>query len=353
MDNQDFKNPEIPNVDDGDLLEMGVPFDAAQTKKEFSFIGAGIALYFVISIVAFSLFYLLASSFGGEWWQSTVATTVFSNVAYYICAFPVLYLIFTHVKQSQWKKTGISFGGWLIFLAVALGLMYIGGYLGNGVMGIFSALFGKNYANGLNSLAEGGSIWVVALVTVVIAPLGEEFIYRKLIIDRTAKYGCLLSVILSSTVFALAHGNFYQLFYAFMVGLVLGYLYYRTGNFLLNFALHAFLNLWGGVIPMLLQDKLLEMVDQAEKLAESSGDNGLAFLAEYGGIFSVAMAVVVIQFASIAAAIVLPIVLRKRITYPSAEISIPRGKVATTVILNIGMLAMLAVYAFNLIMSLI
>ena len=252
MDNQDFKNPEIPNVDDGDLLEMGVPFDAAQTKKEFSFIGAGIALYFVISIVAFSLFYLLASSFGGEWWRSTVATTVFSNVAYYICAFPVLNLIFTHVKQSQWKKTGISFGGWLIFLAVALGLMYIGGYLGNGVMGIFSALFGKNYANGLNSLAEGGNFWIVALVTVVIAPLGEEFVYRKLIIDRTAKYGCLLSVILSSTVFALAHGNFYQLFYAFMVGLVLGYLYYRTGNFLLNFVLHAFLNLWGGVIPMLL-----------------------------------------------------------------------------------------------------
>ena len=340
MDNQNFKASDTPDVDC--VPDMGVPFDAAQTKKEFSFIGAGIALYYVISVVAFSLLCLLAAQVGGDWWESDVAKTVLSNLAYYICAFPVLYLVFARVERSQWKKVGVSFGGWLIFLAVALGLMYIGGYVGNGMMGIFSALFGKNYTNGLNSLADG-NMWVTALITVVIAPLGEEFIYRKLIIDRTAKYGCFLSVMLSATVFALAHGNFYQLFYAFLVGLVLGYLYYRTGNLWVNFALHAFLNFWGGVIPMLLQGKLQEISEIAE----------IGQLLEYGGIVSVAMVMVVIQFASIAAAIVLPIVLRKRIVCPTAEISIPRGKVTTTVICNVGILAMLAVYVLNLIMSLI
>ena len=47
--------------------------------------------------------------------------------------------------------------------------------------------------------------------------------FRKLIIDRMSIYGDKLAIIVSSIAFGLFHGNFYQIFYATLIGFILGY----------------------------------------------------------------------------------------------------------------------------------
>ena len=75
-----------------------------------------------------------------------------------------------------------------------------------------------------------------------LAPIFEELIFRKLIIDRTRRFGELTSILLSSFLFGLVHCNVYQIFYAFALGLILGYVYMRTGNVILTIIMHVLIN---------------------------------------------------------------------------------------------------------------
>lgn len=66
---------------------------------------------------------------------------------------------------------------------------------------------------------------------VVMAPICEEILFRKILIDRIRLYGDKAAILVSSVVFGLSHGNFYQFFYAFGIGLVLAIFIFRRGSF--------------------------------------------------------------------------------------------------------------------------
>ncbi|MDL2236926.1 CPBP family intramembrane metalloprotease, partial [Christensenellaceae bacterium OttesenSCG-928-K19] len=82
----------------------------------------------------------------------------------------------------------------------------------------------------------------------ILAPIAEEFIFRKLLIDRLARYGQWVAVFTSALLFGLFHGNFSQFFYAFGAGLVFGYVYIKTGKVWYTMLLHGIIN----TIPFLL-----------------------------------------------------------------------------------------------------
>ena len=86
--------------------------------------------------------------------------------------------------------------------------------------------------------------------------MGEEFLFRKLLIDRTRRYGDLPSILLSGILFGLFHRNLFQLFYATAVGMVLAYVYTRTGKYWWCVAMHAAMNLVGTVVTPALMSVL-------------------------------------------------------------------------------------------------
>ena len=99
---------------------------------------------------------------------------------------------------------------------------------------------------------------------VILAPLLEELICRKLLIDRTVRYGEKLSVLMSGLIFGLLHQNLFQFFYAFALGSVFAYVYVRTGRIRYTIILHAIVNFLGAVVaPAVLS--VLNM-DALEKL---------------------------------------------------------------------------------------
>jgi membrane protease YdiL (CAAX protease family) len=93
----------------------------------------------------------------------------------------------------------------------------------------------------INTLISGDNILSIIRVS-VLAPIFEELIYRKLIIDRTRRYGELTAITYSALAFGLFHCNIYQLFYAFALGLIFGYVYVRTGNILMTIVMHMIVN---------------------------------------------------------------------------------------------------------------
>ena len=135
------------------------------------------------------------------------------------------------------ERHRLSFGEFVIIALMAFGLWGVGVYLGN-----FPEFFGYGITTGFEN-ADQRFMVIYTLFAVIGAPVIEELVFRKLFIDSTHKYGETVSVFVSALLFGLIHGNSAQFFLAFMLGLLFGTVYVRTGNVWLTIALHLMINL--------------------------------------------------------------------------------------------------------------
>lgn len=75
---------------------------------------------------------------------------------------------------------------------------------------------------GLETLLNSDSLFILLSVW-IIAPVGEELIFRGFLMRYLEKYGKLTAIVVTALLFGLFHGNLGQGLNAFAVGLVLGY----------------------------------------------------------------------------------------------------------------------------------
>ena len=318
--------------------------DPGVHRRFFSRIGLGLLVLAVatnvVAIFATQLLYLLAPDVTRQWWFSWVL----SIVPLYGIGLPLMWLTLRalpkaprnticSVRGRDVPMTRFHFGWWCVLAVIAFGYMYIGSLIGNGLMAIMSRLVGYDYQNALQGVISDSPLWATFLCTVVIAPLGEELLFRKLLIDRTRRYGDGVSILLSAVFFALFHGNLFQFFYAFALGLILGYLYTRTGKMRWNVGMHALINLIGGVYSQYLISKL-----DLEALQSGS----TAAILDQFAAHPVAMMLYLLQsmlvYAFILAAIVLTVCLFRKVQLGRGQITLPRGRRFLTVVVNAGMI---------------
>ena len=118
----------------------------------------------------------------------------------------------------------------------------------------------------LNSMV-GGPFWSSFLLTAIFAPVFEEWLCRGMVLRgllTRMKPGS--AIVVSALFFALIHMNPWQALNAFVIGLVMGVVYYRTGSLLLTMLIH-FINNGTAVvlaqIPSLSEDEfLVDMIDR-------------------------------------------------------------------------------------------
>lgn len=316
--------------------------EESKHKKHFSRIGFGYALFSVITLAVSLIIQALVLYLNRDFYYSTLFLNMLTPIALYVFALPVLLIVISGCDAKVPQKRRMGFGEWMLFLIASFGFMYIGSLIGNTVMEFLSRLVGYDYGNALESIIDEENLWVTAIFTVIVAPIGEEFVFRKLIIDRTQKYGPLVSIGLSGLMFGLMHGNFYQFFYCFALGIILGYMYYTTGKLYLTIAIHAAVNFIGSVVSSLLtpiSDALLA-VDPEDPTAM------LEIITEQPVAMLGFLVFTVFVYAAMACAVIFPLAFRKKLASRllPGEIFIPRRHVAQIVILNGGIIAMLIVY---------
>lgn len=83
---------------------------------------------------------------------------------------------------------------------------------------------------------------LVFISTAVVPALVEEFACRGIIMGLLLKYKQGFALIVSSVIFGIMHGNFEQIPFAFLVGLVLGLIRIKTGSLWVCVLVHAFNN---------------------------------------------------------------------------------------------------------------
>ena len=231
-----------------------------ETRKFFSMVGLAYATLtlarHLATLLCQYLLLFLAPSTLSTWWLPWVL----SILPLYTVGIGLMWLILRRVPVSPHNtdhalsltasvdKPKFHAGHWGVLLIIAFGCMTAGGLVGNTVMNALSAIMDYDYANALNKALVDTPTWASLIAVCVCAPLGEELLFRKFLIDRTRRYGDLPSILLSGLLFGLFHGNLFQFFYAAAVGMILAYVYTRTGRYLWCAAMHAIINLMGSIV---------------------------------------------------------------------------------------------------------
>lgn len=85
-------------------------------------------------------------------------------------------------------------------------------------------------------------VWGVVM-TVVAAPILEEMLFRGAFLETIrSRWGATIAIVVSAALFGLIHGIPQQVINAFLVGLVLGYIYVVTESLVAVIVLHAINN---------------------------------------------------------------------------------------------------------------
>ncbi len=86
----------------------------------------------------------------------------------------------------------------------------------------------------------GGPVWASILLVGIMAPVFEEWLCRgEVLRGLLRKVKPVWAIVISALFFAAIHGNPWQALNAFLIGCVLGYVYYKTGSLILTMIIHA------------------------------------------------------------------------------------------------------------------
>jgi len=98
----------------------------------------------------------------------------------------------------------------------------------------------------LKAFASLKSPWWFIFVGVIVAPLVEEIFFRGFLFQGfRSKYGWVISMLLSSAIFAAAHLDPVSLIPTFILGNVLAYMYHRSNSVWPGIILHFLVNALG------------------------------------------------------------------------------------------------------------
>lgn len=80
---------------------------------------------------------------------------------------------------------------------------------------------------------------ILFFISVAVLPaILEEALFRGVIMQHLRRYGDMFALVISSLLFALAHGNLVQIPYAFLLGLLIGYFVLYSGSLIPGIVMH-------------------------------------------------------------------------------------------------------------------
>lgn len=185
------------------------------------------------------------------------------------------------------------------------------------------------------------------IFVVILAPVFEELLFRKFLIDRIYGYGELPAILLSGLMFGLYHGNFQQFVYATTLGMIFAYVYLRTGRIGYTMILHALVNSIGSLVAGgLLRQTGIDFGEYFDSLLSGDLNGILKFSYDNSGAIVLLAAFEIFIFGLIIAGVVLWIItLAKRQIHLLHYIGeVPGGKRFTTAFLNWGIILYFIVY---------
>ncbi len=99
--------------------------------------------------------------------------------------------------------------------------------------------------------AKPVEITLVLILCVIFGPFVEELMFRGILLKMFgAAVGVIFSIVITSLLFAVSHGNLSQAWYTLILGLLLGVVRYKSTSLWSAIALHTAFNITGAIISL-------------------------------------------------------------------------------------------------------
>lgn len=217
------------------------------TIRKHGILSGGATLFFLLSSIALAIIlkvFNLTDRFVADEVFSECFDIVFSTFAIFVPFFIVMLKArryhpdHTFALEKPKNKQ-------LALLSIPLGLMFC--LIGDRVatyISVFFKLIGIELTSNSTSIPASGMAQILYFISVVIvAPIVEEFAMRAVVLQPLRKYGDKFAIVMTATVFALMHQNMVQGIFAFIAGIVFGYICVLTGSVWCSIAIHCLNNL--------------------------------------------------------------------------------------------------------------
>ena len=280
-------------------------------------------------------------------------------VCIYVIAFPIFLLTTLGMKGTIRYKSKISFKEFFGYFLVCQAFVTVGSIASNVVNSILG-IFRLSSTGSVDEIVTNSPVWLTILVVVIIGPVVEEFIFRKILMDKLGVYGDRLAIIVSSLCFGLIHGNVGQLFYAFIIGLLLGYVYSKTGRIIYPILLHVLVNFFGTVIPIITL-KIEEILMSNESFAalmeayENGGELTTAMIEACFDCLPLLFVMSALSFLTLGLSIAGVVVFAKNVkrVYVSdrCDVLIPKEKRAGIIFKNAGAILLIIAFLISFLLS--
>lgn len=325
----------IPDIVTGRLTEE-------DAKRYFSRFGWFAVAFTLINMTAQGALAFFVNRFFPDVYMHYLFWQILPLVSMYAIAFPLAYTVIRPLPTVLPIDDKWSFKEWIGGMCVCMTLMWAGNYVSNIFITFFTTLRGSAMENPIEESVSSMPLWATFLFICVLAPIFEEIFFRALLCRKLLMLGEVYAIVLPSAFFALSHGNFFQVFYAFVLGCFFSFVYVRTGKLRYTVAFHMIINFLGSfAISLILKYVDLNAMMNGEFVLDASNALGLIGLVWYE----------VITYGAMIAGIVIIIKKRNSLRLHAGILPPPEKKGATCVLLNAGVAAAIAVFAFSMLLS--
>lgn len=307
--------------------------------------------YVAFAIISFVIQYIISygvKSYAPNFYESQFFLWVGSFLPMYLIAFPICLLVFKNIEKTTITKNKLGIKKYILILLICFGAMIAGNLIGKLFTFVFNKLFGYTAPITLNEMILSSKMIYLIIFPVILAPIVEELLFRKLLIDRAIKYGELTAILLSGILFGLFHGNFEQFFYAAFLGSIFAYVYIKTGLLRYTISFHMIINFLGSVVPVFILSRLDETTRNAIISGNTEGINyspEVILSLTYSLLYSLSMFVLAII------GIVLLIKSIKKIQLQKSELKLNKNELLTAIFFNLGMPSFLIICALKFILN--
>ncbi len=215
------------------------------------FYGMFFAFSFVIGIV------------GAITWELDffVGTVIYETVygLGYAAAFvlPVLlfFVIFKKKGAKPIRADAVLPRATPIYIIVAIAIITAASQFNSLLLDIFDYAKYSEETLFTNSITHNFEVILMVFTVAIVPGFVEELLFRGVILSNLLPFGRTSAVLGSALLFALMHQNAGQLLYAFVAGIVLGYIYVYTGSLWCCVLVH-FCNNFLNVLQLVLVERL-------------------------------------------------------------------------------------------------
>lgn len=315
-------------------------------KKHFSSLGL---MYFFGALIIIGVqvaVSMLVLAFAPSLLDNPNLSLLVSMLPTYAIAFPLTSLLIRQVPGVQMKKHNMKPTQLLGAFAISYALMYLSNLAGQFFTNIIGIIKGSPVDDAIADLVSELNPLTAFFVMVLLAPALEEWIFRKLLVDRAIRYGEGTAIFLSGLMFGLFHGNLNQFVYTFLVGAFWAFIYVKTGRLRYTIYLHMALNFMGSVGSLFFLDAISTLE------GGSSAMNGFHFLLGMLLPLAIVIPYLIVVFGLVISGIVLLVTNWKRFRLIPAELFIPKEKRFSVIFLNAGMILYVLFWIIQIILQL-